>query len=48
MDITFIIPSNSANVYQGLSTKFAAIEPPTWALLLAQACRNKRLEGFNS
>ena len=44
MDITFIIPSNSSKVYQGLSTKFAAIEPPTWALLLAQACRAKGLE----
>ena len=30
--------------YQGLSHKFSAIEPPTWALLLAESCRNK---GFN-
>lgn len=43
MDILFINPSNSKKVYQGLSSKFSAIEPPTWALLLAQACRAKGL-----
>ena len=29
----------SAQAYQELSKDFSAIEPPTWALLLAQACR---------
>lgn len=41
MDILFINPSNSTNVYQGLSKKFSAIEPPTWALLLAESSRSK-------
>ncbi len=44
MDIAFIIPSNSTKVYQGLSSRFAAVEPPTWGLLLAQACRSKGLK----
>ena len=26
--------------YQKLAIKYAAIEPPTWALLLAQSCRS--------
>ena len=41
MDIVFIAPSNSANIYQSLSTNLSAIEPPTWALILAQSCRSK-------
>ena len=40
-DIVFIIPGNSKNIYQSLSKKYSAIEPPTWALLLAQSCRSK-------
>ena len=27
--------------YIKLSTKYSAIEPPTWALLLSQSCRSK-------
>lgn len=41
IDIVFINPSNSSNLYQGLATKLSAIEPPTWALLLAQSVRAK-------
>lgn len=41
MDIVFINPSNASNLYQGLADKFSAIEPPTWALLLAQSVRSK-------
>ena len=41
IDATFIIPNNAAGIYQSLSSKFAAIETPTWALLLAQSCRSK-------
>jgi anaerobic magnesium-protoporphyrin IX monomethyl ester cyclase len=37
IDVLFISPSNSQEVYQDLSASYAAIEPPTWALLLAQA-----------
>ena len=41
MDILFISPANPKGIYQNLSTKYSAIEPPTWALLLAQSCRSK-------
>jgi len=39
-DILFIVPNNSLVSYQKLSEKFSAIEPPTWALLLAESCRS--------
>jgi radical SAM superfamily enzyme YgiQ (UPF0313 family) len=41
MDVLFIAPGNSTGVYQELSKDYSAIEPPTWALLLAEACRSK-------
>ncbi len=44
IDIVFINPNNSGQVYQKLSSKYSAIEPPTWSLLLAESCRSK---GFN-
>ena len=40
MDILFINPGNSKLIYQSLSNNYSAIEPPTWALLLAQSCRS--------
>jgi radical SAM superfamily enzyme YgiQ (UPF0313 family) len=40
MDILFISPGNSSGVYQDLAETYSAIEPPTWALLLAQSCRS--------
>lgn len=40
LDVLFITPGNSTGVYQELADKYAAIEPPTWALLLAQSCRS--------
>ena len=43
-DIVFINPNNSSQVYQKLSSKYSAVEPPTWSLLLAESCRSK---GFN-
>jgi len=42
--VTFVIPSSAAKAYQGLANKYAAIEPPTWALLLANAVR---VEGYD-
>jgi radical SAM superfamily enzyme YgiQ (UPF0313 family) len=39
LDVLFINADSSAQAYQDLSKDFSAIEPPTWALLLAQACR---------
>ena len=40
-DVIFIIPNNSNATYQELSKTYSAIETPTWALLLAESCRNK-------
>jgi radical SAM superfamily enzyme YgiQ (UPF0313 family) len=44
MDAIFINPDSSAKAYQDLAKVFAAIEPPTWALLLAEACRKRGFE----
>lgn len=44
IDIALISPNNATKTYQGLAGKFSAIEPPTWALMLAESCRKK---GFN-
>lgn len=41
VDVLFIAPVSSSLVYQELARDYAAIEPPTWALLLAQSCRYK-------
>ncbi|MFN9999385.1 MAG: B12-binding domain-containing radical SAM protein, partial [bacterium] len=40
MDVLFINPGNASGIYQDLSKDYAAVEPPTWALLLAQSCRS--------
>ena len=40
MDVLFITPGNTKGIYQDLATTYAAIEPPTWALLLAESCRS--------
>jgi len=39
LDVLFVNPDSSFLAYQNLHTDYAAIEPPTWALLLAQSCR---------
>jgi len=39
-DCCFLVTSNSKKSYQKLSETYSAIEPPTWALLLAQSCRS--------
>ena len=41
IDCLLINPDSSLTAYQGLSGKFSAIEPPTWALLLAESSRSK-------
>lgn len=38
-DVVFIAPSNASVTYQSLAVKYSAIEPPTWALILAESCR---------
>tara|TARA_Y100000031_G_scaffold154529_1_gene202502 strand:+ start:1103 stop:2632 length:1530 start_codon:yes stop_codon:yes gene_type:complete len=44
MDVLFISPGNSDGMYQELAKNYSAIEPPTWALLLAQSCRSRGFE----
>lgn len=41
VDVVFINPDSSSTAYQSLSSHYAAIEPPTWALLLAESVRSK-------
>lgn len=41
MDVLFVTPNSSIDAYQDLSKVYSAIEPPTWSLLLAEACRSK-------
>lgn len=40
LDVLFIEPNSSKKVYQDLGKDYAAIETPTWALLLAESCRS--------
>ena len=40
IDVLFVQPNSSEKAYQGLAKKYSAIEPPTWALLLAESCRS--------
>jgi radical SAM superfamily enzyme YgiQ (UPF0313 family) len=44
MDVLFVNPDSSVQAYQGLAKVYSAIEPPTWALLLAESCRSKGFE----
>ena len=39
IDCCFLVTGNSSKTYQSLSKTYSAIEPPTWALLLAQSTR---------
>lgn len=41
LDILFIHPNASKKIYQDLSNNHSAIEPPIWAGMLANHCRNK-------
>jgi anaerobic magnesium-protoporphyrin IX monomethyl ester cyclase len=41
LDVLLVTADSSAQAYQSLSQDYAAIEPPTWSLLLAQSCRAK-------
>ena len=40
VDVCFLVASSAKKSYQKLSETYSAIEPPTWALLLAQSCRS--------
>ena len=41
IDVLFVIPNSSKKLYQDLANTYSAIEPPTWALLLAESVRSK-------
>tara|TARA_R110002020_G_C16318711_1_gene774589 strand:+ start:825 stop:2354 length:1530 start_codon:yes stop_codon:yes gene_type:complete len=41
IDVLFVEPNSAKQSYQGLADTYAAIETPTWSLLLAQSCRSK-------
>ena len=41
VDVLFVTPDSSLQAYQDLAKVYSAIEPPTWSLLLAEACRTK-------
>ena len=41
LDVLFVSADSGLAAYQQLSQTFSAIEPPTWALLLAASCRAK-------
>jgi len=40
IDCLFLVTKSSGKTYQKLSVTYSAIEPPTWALLLAQSTRD--------
>lgn len=40
-NVTFVVPSSAKKAYQDLANYHSAIEPPTWACLLAQSVRVK-------
>ena len=40
LDCCFLVCGNSKKTYQDLSKTYSAIEPPTWALLLAESTRS--------
>lgn len=46
IDVCFVIPSSSKEAYQDLYKIYSAIEPPTWALLLAQSLREKNYDSI--
>jgi radical SAM superfamily enzyme YgiQ (UPF0313 family) len=41
LDVLFVNADSSLAAYQSLSDTYSAIEPPTWALLLAASCRSR-------
>lgn len=43
-DVVLIAPANATITYQSLATRYSAIEPPTWALILAESCRKAGFE----
>ena len=46
MDVCFVIPSSAKKAYQDLADTYSAIEPPTWALILAQSLKVKNYDSL--
>ncbi len=44
VDVCFVVPSSAKKAYQNLANVYSAIEPPTWALLLAKSLKKKNYE----
>ncbi len=44
LDCLFLVANSASKTYQSLSKTYSAIEPPTWALLLAQSTRSVGFE----
>ena len=42
VDVCFVIPSSAKKAYQELADVYSAIEPPIWAGMLANHCRNMK------
>jgi hypothetical protein len=40
LDVLFVTANGARSTYQGLAKDYAAVEIPTWSLLLAQSCRS--------
>ena len=40
LDCLFLVTKSSKKTYQKLSQTYSAIEPPTWALLLAESTQS--------
>ena len=48
LDILFIHPNGSKKIYQELSNEHSAIEPPIWAGMLANHCRNRNFNVYKN
>lgn len=48
LDVLFLNPDSSLQAYQGLAEIYAAIDPPTWALLLAVGSKFRQQNYGNS
>ena len=46
VDVCFVVPSSAKKAYQNLANVYSAIEPPTWALLLAKSLQKKNYESI--
>ena len=45
-DVCFVIPTSAKKAYKELAITYSAIEPPTWAVLLAQSLKSKNFDSL--